>query len=30
MENARPPYVLDLMAGVHNSGWDDNHSALDG
>ena len=29
-ENARPPYVLDFMAGVHNSERDDDRSALDG
>ena len=30
MENARPPYVLDFMAGVDNSERDDDLSALDG
>ena len=30
MENARPPYVLDVMAGVHNSERDDDRRALDG
>ena len=30
MENARPPYVLDFMAGVHNSEQDDDRRALDG
>ena len=30
MENARPPYVLDFMAGVHNSKRDDDHRGLDG
>ena len=29
MENARPPYVLDFMAGVHNSERDDDRTALD-
>ena len=29
MENARPPYVLDFMAGVHNSERDDDRRALD-
>ena len=29
MENARPPYVLDVMAGVHNSERDDDRRALD-
>ena len=28
MENARPPYVLDFMAGVNNSERDDNRRAL--
>ena len=28
MENARPPYVLDFMAGVHNSERDDDRRAL--
>ena len=30
MENARPPYVLDFMAGVHNSERDDDRRAFDG
>ena len=30
MENARPPYVLDFMAGVHNTERDDDRRALDG
>ena len=30
MEIARPPYVLDFMAGVHNSDRDDDGGALDG
>ena len=30
MENVRPPYVLDFMAGVHNSERDDDRRALDG
>ena len=30
MENARPPYVLNFMAGVHNSERNDDRSALDG
>ena len=30
VENARPPYVLDFMAGVHNSERDDDRRALDG
>ena len=30
MENARPPYVLNFMAGLHNSERDDDRSALDG
>ena len=30
MENTRPPYVLDFMAGVHNSERDDDRRALDG
>ena len=30
MENARPPYVLDFMAGVHKSERDDDRRALDG
>ena len=30
MENARPPYVLHFMTGVHNSERDDGRSALDG
>ena len=30
MENACPPYVLDFMAGVHNSKRVDDHRALDG
>ena len=30
VENARPPYVLDFMAGVDNSERDDDLSALDG
>ena len=29
MENARPPYVLDFIAGVHNSERDDDRRALD-
>lgn len=29
MEKARPPRVLDFMAGVHNSERDDDRSALD-
>ena len=29
MENARPPYVLDVMARVHNSERDDDRRALD-
>ena len=29
MENARPPYVLDFMARVHNSERDDDRRALD-
>ena len=29
MENARPPCVLDFMAGVHNSERDNDRSALD-
>ena len=29
MENARPPYVLDFMAGVHDSERDDDRRALD-
>ena len=28
VENARPPYVLDFMAGVHNSERDDDRSRL--
>ena len=30
MENARSPYVLDFMAGVHNSERDDDRRALGG
>ena len=30
MENASPPYVLDFMAGVHNSERVDDRRALDG
>ena len=30
MENARPLYVLDFMAGVYNSERDDDCIALDG
>ena len=30
MENARPPYVLDFTAAVHNSERDDDRRALDG
>ena len=30
MKNACPPYVLNFMAGVHNSERDDDRSALDG
>ena len=30
MEIAHRPYVLDFMAGVHNSERDDDRSALDG
>ena len=30
MKNPRPPYVLDFMAGVHNSERDDDLRALDG
>ena len=30
MENVRPTYVLDFMAGVHNSERDDKCRALDG
>ena len=30
VENVRPPYVSDFMAGVHNSERDDDRSALDG
>ena len=30
MENARPTYVLDFMAGVHNRERNDDRRALDG
>ena len=30
MKNVHPPYVLDFMAELQNSRWDDNHSAPDG
>lgn len=30
MENARPPYVLNCMAGVHNSERDDDRRGFDG
>ena len=30
VENARPPYVLNFMAGVHNSERDDDRRVLDG
>jgi len=30
VENTRLPYVLDFMAGVHNSEKDNDRSALDG
>ena len=30
MENARPPYVLDFMVGVHHSERDDDRRTLDG
>ena len=30
VENRRPPYVLDFMAGVHNSERDDDRRALKG
>ena len=29
MENARPPHVLDFMAGVYNSERDDDRRAFD-
>ena len=30
MKKARPPYILDFMAGVHYSERDDDCRALDG
>ena len=30
MENARPPYVLNFMAGVHYSERDDDRRGFDG
>jgi len=30
VKNARPPHVLNFIAGVHNSERDDDRSALDG